>query len=224
MGDWFGGGRSQRIDHPAHDPCVLANLPAAGESELLEELDGRAQQEAPGASRPVYVRDGLDEAAASVSDLVESTYQRGPRDALAAMLFIPWLITRRPVDRGRSGQCLTDDEADDGCRSDSGEVAITGPPSGAQRERSHHASEQQQPGEGDQGLHAKVVGLVLVGGAQLVDVRRLRSPDRRRCRWWRPARPDGTRPVCGTPSGNPSRRTAGQAAVRQGRGAGRRCA
>jgi len=33
---WLGRRCSPRIDHPAHDPSVLANRAAAGESELLE--------------------------------------------------------------------------------------------------------------------------------------------------------------------------------------------
>jgi hypothetical protein len=52
---------------------VLANLPASGESELLEELDGRAEQET---SRRLaaggHLGNGLDEATAGMGDLVES--------------------------------------------------------------------------------------------------------------------------------------------------------
>jgi len=65
---------------------VLANLPAAGESVLLEEFDGRAEQESArrlAAGR--HLGDGLDEAAAGMGDLVERALQRRPCDALAAM-------------------------------------------------------------------------------------------------------------------------------------------
>src|SRR5262249_26786077 len=68
--------RSHRIDHPVHDPCVLANLPAAGESELFEEFDGRAEQEtALRRAAGGHLGDGLDEAAAGIGDLVESAFQ-----------------------------------------------------------------------------------------------------------------------------------------------------
>ena len=69
------GRRSHRIDHPAHDPCVLANLPAAGESALLEEFDGRAEQK-PARRLPAggHLGDGLDEAAAGMGDLVQRAF------------------------------------------------------------------------------------------------------------------------------------------------------
>jgi hypothetical protein len=42
----------------------------------------------PGATRPVVTSDGLDEAAAGMSDLVERAFQRRPCDALAAMFLV----------------------------------------------------------------------------------------------------------------------------------------
>src|SRR6266851_5493768 len=69
---------------------VLANLPAAGESALLEEFNGRAEQEmARCLAAGGHLRDGLDEAAAGLGDLVERAFQRRPCDALA---------TKFPVD------------------------------------------------------------------------------------------------------------------------------
>jgi hypothetical protein len=68
---------------------MLADLPAAGESVLLEEFDGRAEEEA--ARRLAAggrLGDGLDEAAAGMADLVERAFQRCPCDALAAMLLV----------------------------------------------------------------------------------------------------------------------------------------
>jgi len=99
---WMAGcrrsGRSHRIDYPAHDPCVLANLPAAGESVLLEEFDGRAEQEsARRLAAGGHVGDGLDEAAAGLGDLVESAFERRPRDALAAMFLIDIEASDPPV-------------------------------------------------------------------------------------------------------------------------------
>jgi len=76
--DWTGAWPatcSHRVDHPAHDPCVLANLPAAGKSVLLEEFDGRAEQEA--ARRLAvggHLGNGFDEAAAGMGDLVERAF------------------------------------------------------------------------------------------------------------------------------------------------------
>jgi hypothetical protein len=53
--------------HPAHDPCVLADLPPASESEVLEEFDGRAEQEtARRLAAGGHPGDGLDKAAASL--------------------------------------------------------------------------------------------------------------------------------------------------------------
>jgi len=82
-------GRSHRIHPPAHDPCVLANLPAAGESVLLEEFDGSAEKEtARRLAARRHLGDGLDEAAAGMGDLVERAFQRHPCDALAAMFLV----------------------------------------------------------------------------------------------------------------------------------------
>ena len=58
---------------------MLANLPAAGESALLEEFDGRAEQEtARRLAAGGHLGDGLDEAAAGMGDLVERAFQRRP--------------------------------------------------------------------------------------------------------------------------------------------------
>jgi hypothetical protein len=66
---------------------VLADLPAAGESVLLEEFCGRAEQEAARRrAAECHFRDGLDEAAAGMGDLVERPFQCRPCDALPAML------------------------------------------------------------------------------------------------------------------------------------------
>ena len=68
---------------------MLANLPTAGESMLLEEFDGRAEQEpARRLAAGGHLGDGLDEAAADMGDLVERAFQRRPCDALAAMLLV----------------------------------------------------------------------------------------------------------------------------------------
>ena len=77
------------VEYAGHDPCVLADLAAAGESELLKEFDGRAEQEA--ARRLAaggHLGDGLDKAAAGLGDLVERALKRRPCDALAAMLLV----------------------------------------------------------------------------------------------------------------------------------------
>jgi len=68
--------------HPAaHDPGVLADLPATGEPEVLEQLDRRAEQEptlrlTPGG----HLGDGLDEPTAALRDLLDGTLERGARD------------------------------------------------------------------------------------------------------------------------------------------------
>src|SRR4051812_2049942 len=79
------GGSGGRY-RPADDPSVLAYLAGTGEAELFEEFDGRAEQEAAGGfAAGGHLGDGLDAAAAGVGDLVESAFQRRPRDAMAAM-------------------------------------------------------------------------------------------------------------------------------------------
>lgn len=56
---------------------------------LLEEFDGRAEQEpARRLAAGGHLGDGLDEAAADMGDLVERAFQRRPCDALAAMLLV----------------------------------------------------------------------------------------------------------------------------------------
>ena len=75
-----------RLDRPAHDPCVLADLATAGEPVLLEELDRGAEQEpARRLATGGHLGDGLDEPAAEPGDLVERALQAGPGDALTAM-------------------------------------------------------------------------------------------------------------------------------------------
>ncbi len=65
---------------------MLADLPDAGESVLLEEFDGRAVQEtALRRAAGGHLGDGLDEAAAGLGDLVERAFQRRACDAVAAM-------------------------------------------------------------------------------------------------------------------------------------------
>jgi hypothetical protein len=68
---------------------VLADLPAAGEAVLLEELDGGAEQEPARRIPPDgHLGNGLDEAATGAGDLVERACQRRPCDALAAVLLV----------------------------------------------------------------------------------------------------------------------------------------
>jgi hypothetical protein len=74
-------------DRPAHNSCVLANLPVSGEPVLLEELDCDAEQEtARSLAAGRHLRDCLDETAAGLGDLVNCTFHRGMGDSLAAML------------------------------------------------------------------------------------------------------------------------------------------
>jgi hypothetical protein len=81
---------------------VLADLTAAGESVLLEEFDGRAEQEtARRLAAGGRLGDGLDEAAAGMGDLVERAFQRRPCDALAAMFLIDVEAGDPPVGTGR---------------------------------------------------------------------------------------------------------------------------
>jgi hypothetical protein len=83
------GGRSHRVDLPAHDPRVLAYLPDSGEPVLLEELDGRTEEETTlSLAARGHLGDSLDAAAAGRGDLAECAFQRRPRDALAAMLLV----------------------------------------------------------------------------------------------------------------------------------------
>jgi hypothetical protein len=64
-------------------------MPAAGESALLEEFNGRAEQEtARRLSSGGHLGDGLHETAAGLGDLVERAFQRRPCDALAAMFLV----------------------------------------------------------------------------------------------------------------------------------------
>ena len=77
------------VDHAAHDPRVLADLPSHREPVLLEQLGGRAEQE-PALSLPSggYLGDRLDETAAGGGDLGERALQPGPRDSAAAMALV----------------------------------------------------------------------------------------------------------------------------------------
>src|SRR5215469_15070092 len=93
-----------RLDNPAHDPGVFADLADAGEAVLLEKLDRRAEQEA--ALRLTvggHLRDRLDKPAAHVCDLIERAFQRRPRDALTAVLLVHEEAGDPPVWRRRSG-------------------------------------------------------------------------------------------------------------------------
>jgi hypothetical protein len=83
---------------------VLAHLPDPAESVVLEELNGRAEQEAARSLAPGgHLRDGLNQATTSPGDLAEGPGQRFPGDALAAMPFVypeagdPPVRTRRSV-------------------------------------------------------------------------------------------------------------------------------
>src|SRR5215475_5698138 len=81
--------RSRRVHLLAHDPCVLAYLPASGEPVLLEELDGRTEQETTmSLAARGHLGDSLNAATAGLGDLVEGAFQRRPGDALAAMLLV----------------------------------------------------------------------------------------------------------------------------------------
>src|SRR5262245_20768029 len=81
--------RSHRVDLPAHDPGVLAYLPATGEPVLLEELDGRTEQETTlSLAARGYLGDSFDAAAAGLGDLPECDFQCSPGDALAAMSLV----------------------------------------------------------------------------------------------------------------------------------------
>src|SRR4051794_29489081 len=65
---------------------MLADLPAAAEAVLLQELHGRAEQEA---SRRLttggHLGDGLDQPPAGPGDLVERAFQPGAGDALPSV-------------------------------------------------------------------------------------------------------------------------------------------
>jgi len=77
---------SNGLDRPAHDPGVLANAATPGEAVLLEELDGRAEEEAALClATGGHLGDGLDETAAETGDLVERPLQARPGDASTAM-------------------------------------------------------------------------------------------------------------------------------------------
>jgi len=80
---------STRLDYPAHDPGVFADLADAGEAVLLEKLDCGAEQEAALRLAPGgHLGDRLDKPAAQMGDLVERAFQRRGRDALTAVLLI----------------------------------------------------------------------------------------------------------------------------------------
>src|SRR3981189_1140299 len=81
--------RSRRIDHPADNPRGFADPPVAGEAELFEEFDGRAEQEPAwrlAAGR--HLGDGLDKTSACLGDLAERALARRPREALATVFRI----------------------------------------------------------------------------------------------------------------------------------------
>ena len=64
--------RLNRLDRATHDPRVLADLADASEPELLEQLDGPAEEEAPlGPPTRGRLGDRLDEPASGTSDLSE---------------------------------------------------------------------------------------------------------------------------------------------------------
>src|SRR5581483_7508115 len=82
-------GLIDRLDDAVHDPRVLADLADPVEAVVLEQLDGRAVQEA--ALRLAaggHLGDGLDKPAAAVCDLVERALERRPRDALTPVVLV----------------------------------------------------------------------------------------------------------------------------------------
>src|SRR5215831_18652282 len=81
--------RSGRVYLLAHDPGMLADLPDPAEPVVLEQLDGRAEQEpSNGFATSGHLGDRLDETATCCGDLLEGAAEGSPRDALPAMLFV----------------------------------------------------------------------------------------------------------------------------------------
>src|SRR5215471_9594008 len=81
--------RLGRVYLLAHDPGMLADLPDPAEPVVLEQLDGRAEQEPPnGFATSGHLGDRLDETATRCGDLLERAAEGSPRDALPAMLFV----------------------------------------------------------------------------------------------------------------------------------------
>src|SRR5215469_163170 len=79
--------RSGRVDLPAHDPRVLADLADPAEPMVLEQLDGRSEQEpAVCLAAGCHLGDCFDETATSGRDLLECAAKRRPGDALPTML------------------------------------------------------------------------------------------------------------------------------------------
>ena len=102
--EWPGIRRLYRIDHPAHDPGVLADLPDAGESALLEEFDGRAVQETALRRAAIGQLRGWPRRGhrPGLGHVVERAFQRRPCDAVAAMFGIDVQAGDAPVRmRGR---------------------------------------------------------------------------------------------------------------------------
>src|SRR5215468_583038 len=93
---------SRGFDHPAHDPRVLANLPAAGETVLLEEFDRLSEQEATrGVPAGRHLGDGLDETTSRPRDLIESALKCRPRNALTAVFRVDVEAGDPPVGQRR---------------------------------------------------------------------------------------------------------------------------
>src|SRR5215472_15505290 len=81
--------RSGRVYLLAHDPGMLADLPDPAEPVVLEQLDGRAEQEPPnGFATSGHLGDRLDETATRCGDLLEGAAEGSPRDAPPAMFFV----------------------------------------------------------------------------------------------------------------------------------------
>jgi len=80
---------------------VLPDLADTVEAVILEELDRRAEQEAPLClATDGHLGDSLDQPAAAMGDLVERAFQRRPRDALTPVLWMSraaGLCTALPV-------------------------------------------------------------------------------------------------------------------------------
>src|SRR5690348_1456414 len=89
-------------DRLAHDPSVLTDLAHALEAVLLEELDGRAEQK-PALRLTALgdLRDRLHETAATFGDLTQGAFERGARDALAAVSAVNEDTGDAPIRNGR---------------------------------------------------------------------------------------------------------------------------
>src|SRR4051812_40043708 len=96
-----GDRRTDRVDVLADDPGVFADLAYAGEAVLVEQFDGRGEQEtARGVTALGHLGDRLYEPATELGDLVERALQRGPRRTLTAVLLVDVEAGDPPVRAG----------------------------------------------------------------------------------------------------------------------------